>query len=184
MKKAIIIGATSGIGKALARILVENDYQVGITGRRNDKLKQLQSENPNQYKISCFDCISMNNAKKLTELTESLGGLDLLVLSSGVGYLNDELDFELEDKTNQLNVELLGRGFAWLDTGTHDALLEAGKFVQTIEHRQGMKVACLEEVAFNNKWLTLNDIAVKGEALSKTSYGQYLLRLALEAREA
>ncbi|MTI12232.1 glucose-1-phosphate thymidylyltransferase RfbA [Sansalvadorimonas verongulae] len=84
---------------------------------------------------------------------------------------------------NQLHVELLGRGFAWLDTGTHDALLEAGHFVQTIEHRQGMKVACLEEIAFNNNWLTLNDVVVKGEALRKTSYGQYLLRLASETKQ-
>lgn len=85
---------------------------------------------------------------------------------------------------NQLHVELLGRGFAWLDTGTHDALLEAGHFVQTIEHRQGMKVACLEEIALNNGWFSLRDIYSKGKALSKTSYGQYLLRLANEARQA
>lgn len=84
---------------------------------------------------------------------------------------------------NQLHVELLGRGFAWLDTGTHDALLEAGHFVQTIEHRQGMKVACLEEIAFNNNWVSLEDIHNKGEALGKTSYGQYLIRLAFEARQ-
>jgi len=81
---------------------------------------------------------------------------------------------------NKLHVELLGRGFAWLDTGTHDALLEAGQFVQTIEQRQGMKVACLEEIAFNNQWLTVDDLRQKGETLSKTSYGQYLLRLVFE----
>ena len=84
---------------------------------------------------------------------------------------------------NQLYVELLGRGFAWLDTGTHDALLEAGHFVQTIEHRQGMKVACLEEIAFNNGWLTISDIHEKGAVLSKTSYGQYLLRLTEEVKQ-
>ena len=83
---------------------------------------------------------------------------------------------------NQLHVELLGRGFAWLDTGTHEALMEAGHFVQTIEHRQGMKVACLEEIALNNRWLTKGDIRLTGEALSKTSYGQYLLRLAAEEK--
>lgn len=82
---------------------------------------------------------------------------------------------------NKLHVELLGRGFAWLDTGTHDALLEAGHFIQTIEHRQGIKVACLEEIAFNNEWLTVDDLRQKGETLSKTSYGQYLSRLAFEA---
>lgn len=83
----------------------------------------------------------------------------------------------------KLHVELLGRGFAWLDTGTHDALLEAGHFIQTIEHRQGMKVACLEEIAFNNQWLTVDDLCQKGETLGKTSYGQYLSRLAFEAQQ-
>lgn len=78
----------------------------------------------------------------------------------------------------QLHVELLGRGFAWLDTGTHDALLEAGHFVQTIEHRQGMKVACLEEIAFNNGWLNANDLFAKADQLKKTSYGQYLGQVA------
>jgi glucose-1-phosphate thymidylyltransferase len=79
-----------------------------------------------------------------------------------------------------LNVELLGRGFAWLDTGTHESLLEASSFVQTIEHRQGLKVACLEEIAFNNGWLSKEALKEQGQALSKNGYGQYLLRLAGE----
>jgi glucose-1-phosphate thymidylyltransferase len=57
---------------------------------------------------------------------------------------------------------LLGRGFAWLDTGTHDSLLEAGQFVQTVEHRQGLKVACLEEIAFHNGWISKADLIVTG----------------------
>lgn len=77
-----------------------------------------------------------------------------------------------------LNVELLGRGFAWLDTGTHESLLEAGMFVETIEKRQGYKVACLEEIAFNNGWLSKEQVLEQGEKLSKNSYGQYLLALA------
>lgn len=77
-----------------------------------------------------------------------------------------------------LNVELLGRGYAWLDTGTHDSLLEAGHFVQTIEHRQGLKVACLEEIAFMNKWISKEQLIAEGKALSKTGYGQYLLKIA------
>lgn len=80
-----------------------------------------------------------------------------------------------------LHVELLGRGFAWLDTGTHESLLEAGMFVQTIEHRQGYKIACLEEIAFNNKWLSADDLKRTGKQLSKNSYGQYLLDLAAES---
>lgn len=80
-----------------------------------------------------------------------------------------------------LNVELLGRGFAWLDTGTHDSLLEAGSFVQTIEDRQGLKIACLEEIAFKNGWLSKERLKEQGQALSKNGYGQYLLRLAGES---
>ncbi len=76
-----------------------------------------------------------------------------------------------------LNVNLLGRGFAWLDTGTHDSLLEAGHFVQTVEHRQGLKIACLEEIAFNNGWLSIDALQERAEKLSKTGYGQYLLSL-------
>lgn len=76
-----------------------------------------------------------------------------------------------------LSVELLGRGFAWLDTGTHESLLEAGHFVETIEKRQGYKVACLEEISFNNGWLQAEDLWRIGQGLSKNSYGQYLLSL-------
>lgn len=76
-----------------------------------------------------------------------------------------------------LNVELLGRGFAWLDTGTHESLLEAAMFVETIEKRQGYKIACLEEIAFNNGWLTSDQVMNTAKALSKNSYGQYLLGL-------
>ncbi|WP_122751480.1 glucose-1-phosphate thymidylyltransferase RfbA [Pseudomonas atacamensis] len=81
----------------------------------------------------------------------------------------------LEQKT--LNVEMLGRGFAWLDTGTHDSLLEASHFVHTIEHRQGLKVACLEEIAYNNGWITSQQLGQQAEALKKTGYGQYLKKL-------
>lgn len=83
---------------------------------------------------------------------------------------------------NKLNVELLGRGFAWLDTGTHESLLEASYFVETIEKRQGFKVACLEEIGFNNGWLELSHLQRQGDLLSKNSYGQYLLTLAKSIR--
>lgn len=79
---------------------------------------------------------------------------------------------------SQLNVELLGRGFAWLDTGTHDSLIEAGQFVQTVEHRQGLKIACLEEIAFNNGWLSRSDLLNRAKKFKKSSYGEYLVRVA------
>ncbi|WP_406226926.1 glucose-1-phosphate thymidylyltransferase RfbA [Pseudomonas siliginis] len=81
----------------------------------------------------------------------------------------------LEQKS--LNVEMLGRGFAWLDTGTHDSLLEASHFVHTIEQRQGLKVACLEEIAFNNGWIDAEQLAKQADSLKKTGYGQYLQKL-------
>jgi glucose-1-phosphate thymidylyltransferase len=85
-------------------------------------------------------------------------------------------------KRGLLNVELLGRGFAWLDTGTYDSLMDAGHFVQTIERRQGYKIACLEEIAFNHGWLSAKDIQKMAKPLMKNSYGQYLLDLIKEPR--
>ena len=80
-------------------------------------------------------------------------------------------------KKGSLKVELLGRGFAWLDTGTHDSLIEAGQFVQTIEHRQGYKIACLEEIAYNNGWINKEKVLEIAKPLSKNGYGKYLQEL-------
>lgn len=77
----------------------------------------------------------------------------------------------------QLYTMLLGRGFAWLDTGTHESLIEASTFVHMIEKRQGFKIACIEEIAFNNGWMTKEELSRCGEALCKTAYGTYLLSL-------
>ena len=92
---------------------------------------------------------------------------ELEITSINQMYLNEGL----------LNIELLGRGFAWLDTGTHESLLDAAMFVETIEKRQGYKVACLEEIAFNNNWISKNQVETKAKQLSYNSYGRYLLTL-------
>ncbi|MEN5237529.1 MULTISPECIES: glucose-1-phosphate thymidylyltransferase RfbA [Pseudomonas] len=96
-------------------------------------------------------------------------------------------ELEITDITNaylkrgDLRVERFGRGFAWLDTGTHESLLDASQYVQTIENRQGLKVACLEEIAFNQGWISREELLAKAEKLKKTGYGQYLGKLAKES---
>ena len=99
-------------------------------------------------------------------------------------------ELEITDLNNaylqrgDLQIALLGRGFAWLDTGTHDSLMEAGHYVQTIETRQGLKIACLEEIAYRNGWINQQQLQARGKTLDKTGYGQYLLRLADESATA
>ena len=80
-------------------------------------------------------------------------------------------------KRGDLHVELLGRGFAWLDTGTHDSLMDAAAFVQTIEKRQGMKIACLEEIAYRQGWLSAEQVLAEARLLAKTGYGSYLAQI-------
>jgi glucose-1-phosphate thymidylyltransferase len=86
-------------------------------------------------------------------------------------------------EAGRLAVEILGRGYAWLDTGTHESMLEAGQFIATIEHRQGIKVACPEEIAFNNGWIDIHRLERAAQSMMKSSYGQFLNRLFLEAKQ-
>jgi len=116
-----------------------------------------------------YDASVVDRAKSIKP--SARGELEITDLN--VTYLEDEL----------LHVELLGRGIAWLDTGTYESLLQASNFIQTIQERQGLKVACLEEIAFRKGYLSRADVARMGEQLKKNSYGEYLLRLAAEKRE-
>ncbi len=83
-------------------------------------------------------------------------------------------------EVGKLNVELMGRGYAWLDTGTHESLLDASQFIATLEHRQGLKVACPEEIAYRQKWIDAKQLESLAEPLAKNGYGQYLLRVLQE----
>lgn len=112
-----------------------------------------------------------NDVVEMAKQVKPSGRGELEITSINQAYLD----------RGDLNVELLGRGFAWLDTGTHESLLEAAHFVETIEKRQSYKVACLEEIAFYNGWLSAADLQFIGQSLSKNSYGQYLLSLAKES---
>lgn len=100
------------------------------------------------------------------------------VVPSARGELEITSVIEAYIKRGDLKAEALGRGFAWLDTGTHQSLLEAAHFVETVESRQGLKIACLEEIALYNGWMSSQQVAQTGRKLEKTSYGQYLLALA------
>jgi len=83
-------------------------------------------------------------------------------------------------KEQRLSVEIMGRGYAWLDTGTHESLLEASTFIETIEKRQGLKIACIEEIAYEKRYIDKTQLLQLAKPLSKNQYGQYLLRLAKE----
>lgn len=105
MNNAIIIGATSGIGKGLAKLLVDNGYKVGISGRRSELLDELKKRNPNSFVTKTFDITDTDLVvENLEELTSEMGGLDLLILCAGTGDLNENLDFEIEKRTIDTNV--------------------------------------------------------------------------------
>jgi short-subunit dehydrogenase len=105
MKKAIVVGATSGIGKALSKLLVANGYLVGITGRRTELLEEIKAENPDKIFINTFDTTNtLDIENHLNVLTNDLGGLELLVISSGTGDFNEALDFSIEKRTIDTNV--------------------------------------------------------------------------------
>ena len=98
---------------------------------------------------------------------------ELEITSVNQAFLND----------GELNVQLMGRGFAWLDTGTHDSLAEASTFIEVIEKRQGLKVACLESIGYENGWLTADDIRRVAQPMAKNQYGQYLLKMVDNERD-
>jgi short-subunit dehydrogenase len=105
MKKAIVIGATSGIGKEIAKLLVNNGYKVGITGRRTELLQELKNESTNSFFAKPFDVTNTKDViERLEELTIEIGGIDLLIISSGMGDINESLAFEIEKRTIETNV--------------------------------------------------------------------------------
>ncbi|CAO1661583.1 Glucose-1-phosphate thymidylyltransferase [Halomonas sp. NYA30] len=136
----------------------ENDNALGI----EEKPTQPKSD----YAVTGLYFYDNDVVEIARQVTPSARG-ELEITSINNAYL----------QRGDLQVERFGRGFAWLDTGTHDSLLEASQYVQTIEHRQGLKVACLEEIGWHNGWLSCDALAAQAEALAKTGYGQYLQRL-------
>jgi glucose-1-phosphate thymidylyltransferase len=151
-----------------------------------------QVKDPERFGVVAFDknkkAIGLEEKPKKPQSNFAVTGLyfydnDVVEMAKNVkpsdrGELEITTLNQMYLERGDLNVELLGRGFAWLDTGTHESLLEAAMFVETIEKRQGYKIACLEEIAWNNGWITRKQLFDFGKKLEKNSYGKYLMNMA------
>jgi glucose-1-phosphate thymidylyltransferase len=132
-------------------------------------LEEKPSKPKSNYAVTGLYFYDQNVAKMAKSLKPSKRG-ELEITDLNRLYLNQ----------NQLHVEVMGRGYAWLDTGTHESLLEASQFIATLENRQGLKVACPEEIAYLQQWITANELEALAASLLKNSYGQYLNRILQE----
>jgi glucose-1-phosphate thymidylyltransferase len=198
--QAFLIGKHFLDGDSVALILGDNIfYGQGfgaalITARKQTKgatIFAYQVRNPNQYGVVAFD--SKGRATHLEEKPKkprspyAITGLyfyDNKVVDIAASLKpSSRGELEITDvnkaylRSKRLKVVKLGRGTAWLDTGTHDSLLQAGNFIQTIEQRQGLKVACLEEIAYRAGYITASDVARLAEPMKQNDYGQHLLRV-------
>ena len=169
------------------------DQLIAATSRdRGATIFGYHVKDPERFGVVEFDIhgnvLSIEEKPSTAKSNYAITGLyfydnDVVEIAKGITpSLRGEL--EITDINNfyqargDLKVELLGRGFAWLDTGTHDSLLEASQFVQTVEHHHGLKVACLEEIAFHNGWISQADLMLQSEKLKNTDYGKYLAKVA------
>ncbi len=151
-------------------------------------------QDPERYGVAEFDAqgrvLSLEEKPKVPKSSYAVTGL--YFYDSQVVELAKSLkpsargEYEITDlnrrylEQGQLNVEIMGRGYAWLDTGTHESLLEAGQFIATLEHRQGLKIACLEEIAWRQHWIDDAQLERLAQPLTKSGYGQYLMRVLKE----
>lgn len=172
LKKAVET-AESGNGATVFGYQVKDPERFGVVefdaDRKAISIEEKPAKPKSNYAVTglyFFDSQVVSRAKQV-EPSER-GELEITTLNQM--YLT----------ANELNVEMLGRGFAWLDTGTYESLLDAAQFVSTIEKRQGYKIACLEEIAFNNGWISKQKLMAAADALKKNNYGIYLSSIVSE----
>jgi glucose-1-phosphate thymidylyltransferase len=149
---------------------VENPSAYGVVQLDSDGRALTIEEKPAQPKSNWAVTGLYFYDERVTQLS-----LDVKPSARGELEITDLNRLYME--AGDLNVEKMGRGYAWLDTGTHDSLLEASEFVRTLQHRQGIQLACLEEIAWQHGWVGAATLRDRGNTLSKTGYGQYILRL-------
>ncbi len=206
LAQAFIIG-DSFIGKDAACLVLGDNifYGQGFRPMLEQAVRDAEENNkatvfgyhvadPERYGVAEFDksgnCISLEEKPKNPKSNYAVTGLYFYpnkvveVAKNIKPSARGELEITtvnqrfLEDK--QLKIQLLGRGFAWLDTGTHDSLSEASTFVEVVEKRQGLKVACLEEIAYKQKWISREEVQRAASLMANNQYGEYLLRLATD----
>ena len=185
---SLILGDNVFYGQGLTDLLHRGTYNV--LDNNAATIFGYHVKNPNHYGVVEFDhsgqAISIEEKPEKAKSSYAVTGLyfypndvvkkALTVLPSKRGELEITSVTQMYLKEDRLKVELLGRGFAWLDTGTHEDLLEASTFIETIERRQGLKVACIEEIAFQMGYISKEQLVKLAEPLSKNQYGQYLLK--------
>ena len=206
LAQAFIIGEQF-IGNDCACLVLGDNifYGSGFTGMLKDAVKRAEQDgeatvfgywvnDPERYGVAEFDkdgnCLSIEEKPKnpksnyavvgLYFYPNSVVGIAKSIKPSARGELEITTVNQEYLKAQNLHVQTLQRGFAWLDTGTHDSLSEASTFIEVIEKRQGLKVACLEEIAFKRGWIDKNQLKKLAESMIKNDYGQYLMRRAEE----
>ncbi len=203
LAQAFIIGEKFLDGAPSALVLGDNifyghDFQtlLGRAQKREEgaSVFAYHVHDPERYGVAEFDgsgkVLSLEEKPAVAKSNYAVTGLyfyDAQVVEMAKGLKpSSRGELEITDlnrlylEKGQLQVEIMGRGYAWLDTGTHESLLEAGQFIATLENRQGLKVACPEELAFRQGWIDAAQLEKLGQAMAKNGYGQYLLRLLKE----
>lgn len=208
LAQAFIIGEEFIGNDSVCMVLGDNIfYGAGFTGLLRQSVENAERDNkatvfgcfvndPERYGVAEFDnegnCLSIEEKPQQPRSNYAVVGLYFYpnsvvqiakqIKPSARGELEITTVNQEYLKQRTLKVQLLQRGFAWLDTGTHDSLSEAGTFIEVIEKRQGLKVACLEEIAYNSGWITREQLIETAQPMAKNGYGQYLLKLAQEMR--